>query len=211
MIKMEGESRNSVTMEITQASWAVLTKTRKDASILIKVSVTISSWFILVLNSSHRFQTGWQTGWYADKARTFDGTKDISEELTIHGVAQYGQASAKHVIVEIETGDRPVYFTLNKAIGINKDTPEGANRVMVVTAIRRDLNNVVFSDLRKKLASGRSWTKSLAGDRTLKIKVLSIDSSDTGGARVLIESSTKPAPPPEPEDFPTYAPSVTGT
>jgi hypothetical protein len=137
MIKMEGESRNSVNMEITQASWAIckLTQPRKFVSMLIKVSGAISSWFILILNFSHRFQTGWQTGWYADKTITFDGTKNISKELTIHGVAQYGQASAKYVIVEIKTDNRSFYFTLNKAIGINKDTLEGANRVVVVEAI----------------------------------------------------------------------------
>lgn len=85
----------------------------------------------------------WQLGWYSDKHTTIDGRGPWSGKLT--GIDNYKYKKAKTVILKIETQEfePDLYVMFNHAAGINADTKEGANQVLVTEQFRDHSSNLL--------------------------------------------------------------------
>lgn len=96
----------------------------------------------------------WQLGWYANKTYTINTTKREKYEGGISGIVDY-TTSTLPVIIRIKEKDKKNYFVMyNKKANFNVDTKEGADQVLVTTAIGDELFGP--STLLAKLDIGQS-------------------------------------------------------
>lgn len=86
----------------------------------------------------------WDLGWYSDRHVTFDplGTRWFFGGNFV-GVADYDNSDGKHVVARITGGNTDYYISFNRKKGINANTQEGCNMVMLHSKNKQGLSNLV--------------------------------------------------------------------
>ncbi len=128
-----------------------------------------------------------QLGWYADRE------KEIHSGWTgnIYGIADYGITNpGDTVIAKIAGESEEWYFSFNRKTGINRDTHEGGDRVLVH---KRPFGDASSSYLMAKLKAGQTFLES-----PLAIQVNSIDLASSPGFASVTFFPYIPTSPPTP-------------
>mmetsp|Transcript_27773 Transcript_27773/g.60900 ORF Transcript_27773/g.60900 Transcript_27773/m.60900 type:complete len:132 (+) Transcript_27773:262-657(+) len=106
----------------------------------------------------------WQLGWYSDKTVTVaPAPADNGWSGRVYGISDYGSSAATTVLVKIDTtSDTDYYISFNRAAGVNIDTVEAENQVVIqTTAGEGDLNNgYEESELEAKLSESGTFQPS---------------------------------------------------
>lgn len=140
----------------------------------------------------------WQLGWYSDKAMTLTplaaGITEYFGQLA--SIADYASASTE-VLIEIEqtTSALAYYMNYNAAKGINSQTQEGADQVLVTRKLVSNESNL--SVLVGALSPGESMAVSdfngIIGE-TLTISFDSVGSNDIANVSIVLSGPAVPAP-----------------
>jgi hypothetical protein len=125
----------------------------------------------------------WQTQWYSSKTRVVDPSVGGCFNEKLYGVASFGNSASSVVLVKI--GD-DIYVAFNRQTGINSETQDGANQVLVT---QQAAGSGEESELVATLSAGGVWN-GVVGGRSISVTVLSIDLvSSPAFARVRIAES----------------------
>lgn len=76
----------------------------------------------------------WQLGWYSDKTAVFDPMAIPSWTGDLVGIANYDIAASNPVILKIESTTKiDYYISFNRQSGMNIETQEAGNQVLVTS------------------------------------------------------------------------------
>jgi hypothetical protein len=117
----------------------------------------------------------WQTQWYSTKTRVVEPSAGGCFHGNIYGVADFSNAASSVVLVKINDNlsDVDFYVAFNRQSGMNSETQDGENQVMV-TQQAGEGTSYAESILVAKLSIDGVWTGDVDG-KTVSITVLSID------------------------------------
>jgi len=170
----------------------------------------------------------WQLGWYNDKNVEIDPLKNRSWHGKLVGVADYGLGDyldrfGFKIIVKLISPDKDIeyYVNFNRKAGVNEETKEGADQVLV-TKQTNFRGYPRKSDLEQKMSAGdKYFIENFGGSgQDVLIQVLSVSSAQTPWfAEIWIASTSDVSlthPPIEveilpPSPLPTALPSATPT
>jgi hypothetical protein len=171
----------------------------------------------MCFNGAKTYQLGWYSQYHVDLPN--NGSFNWNGKLV--GFAEKSSATSNDkMIVRIITSTTDIYVHFNRKIGMNSDTLEGADQVLVVTK-----NTGVFhsgtSNLVSKMATNGVYTiPNFNGSaNSLAIRVVSITTTTVPGrAEISIQFDATPAPVSSPvsspvasEETPVFSPVVTPT
>lgn len=127
----------------------------------------------------------WQLGWYADKATVVDPLATPSWSGTLVGIAEYDLADPNQgemVLIKIETGnDVDYYINFNRMTGINSETQEGGDQVLITRQGGNGESNSQ-SELLAKLSASESFDiEDFANLGTVKVTVNSMNTASSPG------------------------------
>ena len=99
-----------------------------DQSGFVGVSWNKDDWPKMCFNAPK----SWQLGWYADKAVTTVPPLFSTWTRRLMGIADYDHYTTTTVLVKLETGrDLDYYINFNRKKGINSQTQEGSDQVLI--------------------------------------------------------------------------------
>jgi hypothetical protein len=127
----------------------------------------------------------WQLGWYADKATVVDPLATPIWSGTLVGIAEYDLADPNQgemVLIKIETGnDVDYYINFNRMTGINSETQEGGDQVLITRQGGNGESNSQ-SELLAKLSASESFDiEDFANLGTVKVTVNSMNTASSPG------------------------------
>jgi hypothetical protein len=151
----------------------------------------------------------WQLGWYSDYHVDLS-TNNYSWSGDLVGFAEKDNTNMMIIRIQDATKNTDTYVHFNRKIGINSETKEGGNQVLVSTRT----SGVYYgaSTLRAKLDANRVYTINGIGETadSVTITVNSIDTSSTP-AKANVSIQLVPQPTQAPVVVPTPAPVVSPT
>mmetsp|Transcript_9397 Transcript_9397/g.20832 ORF Transcript_9397/g.20832 Transcript_9397/m.20832 type:complete len:520 (+) Transcript_9397:246-1805(+) len=121
----------------------------------------------------------WALGWYDDRHRTI-GKGQVEWTGAVVGLSDYGISNGYAVLLKIMSNTADFYVNYNRAIGINKDTKLGLNKVMVFSTEPgvTSSKSILIRQLEAGQCFSRNQRFSSSGIfRRLTISVLTINTS----------------------------------
>ena len=149
----------------------------KDQTGLMGYSYKYDNWPLMCFNAPNNYQLGW----YDDKAITVESEWNGR----LYGISDYNEVAANPVFIRVQGSNEDYYFSFNRESGINADTVEGENQVLVHS--RSPGTGYAETKLLAKLSEGSTYVST-----PLPITVTSINlNANPAYAEVIIGKSKK--------------------